>query len=335
MRGWMKKKRKSGRIWNGGYVWSMPLRSPSSIVSSKFLKITEKSCKGCKSLRCFNSCVQLSVQVSQNMYLAEFFGDGAMKSLMKIWRRRCRNGKHCCVCVPAVDSVDKFMQILDRRKVELQSFGAASVESLFAVHAMKGDAELRCCYDFMQRTFPSLAEETKEMVRNALGQLLPAAATVPLKKSHEAKLHSRETVLGDNLPRPRLPKSLRQLYGNSADAESRTMVFFHRVNEVDTFFERAWISRLLVLSRRMVWHQADESTVAGEVWNANFPKNKFCANAEKRLAWARETDLWYVLKRSQKASARWLAEATISIDCRELCRSWRHVARNGCFDISW
>ncbi|CAL1126813.1 unnamed protein product [Cladocopium goreaui] len=42
------------------------------------------------------------------------------------------------------------------------------------------------------------------MVRNALGQLLPAAATVPLKKSHEAKLHSRETVLGDDLPRPRL-----------------------------------------------------------------------------------------------------------------------------------
>ena len=100
---------------------------------------------------------------------------------------------------------------------------------------MKGDAELRCCYDFMQRTFPSLTEETKEMVRNALGQLLPAAASVPLKKSHEAKLHSRETVLGDDLPRPRLPKSLRQLYGNSADAESRTMAFFHRVNEVDTF----------------------------------------------------------------------------------------------------
>ena len=106
---------------------------------------------------------------------------------------------------------------------------------LFNVHAKKQDAELRCCYDFMQRTFPSLTEEMKEMVRNALGQLLPASATVPLKKSHEAKLHSRETVLGDNLPRPRLPKSLRQLYGNSADAESRTMAFFHRVNEVDTF----------------------------------------------------------------------------------------------------
>ncbi|CAL1170690.1 unnamed protein product [Cladocopium goreaui] len=152
--------------------------------------------------------------------------DEDMKATLQEWET--------LLCVPAVDSVDKFMQILDRRKVELQSCGAASVKSLFNVHAKKQDAELRCCYDFMQRTFPSLTEDKKEMVRNALGQLLPAAATVPLKKSHEAKLHSRETVLGDDLPRPRLPKSLRQLYGNSADAESRTMAFFHRVNEVDT-----------------------------------------------------------------------------------------------------
>ena len=153
--------------------------------------------------------------------------DEDMKATLQEWEAQ--------LCVRAVDSVDKFMQIVHRRKVELQSFAAASVESLFAVHAMKGDAELRCCYDFMQRIFPSLTEETKEMVRNALGQLLPASATVPLKKSHEAKLHSQETVLGDDLPRPRLPKSLRQLYGNSADAESRIMAFFHRVNEVDTF----------------------------------------------------------------------------------------------------
>ena len=179
------------------------------------------------------------------MCVAERTGNKEYIFGRNFWRRRYENLDEdmkaklqeweALLCVPSVGSVDKFLQILDRRKVELQSFGAASVESLFAVHAMKGDAELRCCYDFMQRTFPNLTEETKEMVRNALGQLLPASATLPLKKSHEAKLHSRETVLGDNLPRPRLPKSLRQLYGNSADAESRTMAFFHRVNEVDTF----------------------------------------------------------------------------------------------------
>ena len=153
--------------------------------------------------------------------------DEDMKAMLQEWEAQ--------LCVASVCSIDKFVEILDRRKVELQSFAAASVESLFNVHAKKQDAELRCCYDFMQRTFPSLTEETKEMLTDALRQLLPASATVPLKKSHEAKLHSRETVLGDNLPRPRLPKSLRQLYGNSADAESRAMAFFHRVNEVDTF----------------------------------------------------------------------------------------------------
>ena len=148
--------------------------------------------------------------------------DEDMKATLQQWEP--------LLCVPSVGSVDKFLQILDRRKVELQSFAAASVESLFAAHSKKQDVEVRFC-DFMQRTFPSLTEETKVMVTDALRQLLPASGTVPLKKSHEAKLHSRETVLGDNLPRPRLPKSLRQLYGNSADAESRTMAFFHRVNE--------------------------------------------------------------------------------------------------------
>eukprot|EP00435_Cladocopium_sp_Y103_P002040 s3509_g1.t1 len=125
--------------------------------------------------------------------------------------------------------------VIERRKVQLQSFGAVSVESVFALHAMKEDAELRFCYDFMQRVCPSLIEDRKLIVRTALRQVLPASANVPVKKAHEAKLHSKETVLGDNLPRPRLPKSLRQLYGNSADAESRTMAFFHRVNEVDTY----------------------------------------------------------------------------------------------------
>ena len=61
------------------------------------------------------------------------------------------------------------------------------------------------------------------------------ACAVPVKSSYEAKLHGEETVLGDALPRPRLPKSLRQLFGNSMDAEARIMPFFHRVHEVDEF----------------------------------------------------------------------------------------------------
>ena len=68
-----------------------------------------------------------------------------------------------------------------------------------------------------------------------MDDLLVNSGVVPNTRSHKAKLHAAETVLGDALPRPRLPKSLRQLYGNSMDAESRRMPFFHRVHEVDSF----------------------------------------------------------------------------------------------------
>ena len=134
------------------------------------------------------------------MYLAEIFGDGAMKSIEKLDEdmKATLQEWEAQLCVASVCSIDKFVEILDRRKVELQSFATVSVESLFNVHAKKQDAEVSFCYDFMQRTFPSLTEEAKEMLRNAVGQLLSASATVPLKKSHEAKLHRRETVLGDD-----------------------------------------------------------------------------------------------------------------------------------------
>ena len=49
------------------------------------------------------------------------------------------------------------------------------------------------------------------------------------------KLHDAECPLPDDLPRSRLPKCLRQLYGNSSEAEYRIMPFFNRVNEIDSF----------------------------------------------------------------------------------------------------
>ena len=55
--------------------------------------------------------------------------DEDMKATVQEWEAQ--------LCVAPVGSVDKFLQILDRRKAELQLFAAASVESLFAVHAMK------------------------------------------------------------------------------------------------------------------------------------------------------------------------------------------------------
>ena len=64
-------------------------------------------------------------------------------------------------------------------------------------------------------------------------------------------------------------------------------------------------------------------------------KKRILCKCWKKIGLSPRNNLWYVFKRSQKASARWPAEGAISIDCRELCRSWWRVARNGCFDVLW
>ena len=92
--------------------------------------------------------------------------------------------------------------------------------------------------------FPKLEDSEQQRLRIKLDDLLLKSCSVPVKSSYQAKLHDAETVLGDALPRPRLPKSLRQLFGNSMDAEARIMPFLHRVHEVDEFYGFLKISRL-------------------------------------------------------------------------------------------
>ena len=66
----------------------------------------------------------------------------------------------------------------------------------------------------------------------------PGPTALPRRKGTTApKLFTAETELGETLPRPRMPKSLRQLYGNSADAECGVMFFFHRARTVDAFLQ--------------------------------------------------------------------------------------------------
>ena len=134
-----------------------------------------------------------------------------------------------------VRMLDKFENILARREAEFRGFGAASVYGLFTGHAKKSDSEVRFCYDFVSRVFPKLEDSEQQRLRIKLDGLLLKSCSVPVKSSYQAKLHDAETVLGDALPRPRLPKSLRQLFGNSMDAEARIMPFLHRVHEVDEF----------------------------------------------------------------------------------------------------
>ena len=90
-------KQRCSKIGEEHIAWKNVPGSNSSIVSLKCMKKTEMSWKLCKSRRCLNSCVWLSVQVPKSIYLAGIFADEVMKSSMKIWRRCCRNGKHSCV----------------------------------------------------------------------------------------------------------------------------------------------------------------------------------------------------------------------------------------------
>ena len=134
-----------------------------------------------------------------------------------------------------IKAVKRFEEILDRRHADLLAVGASSVSSLFGRHVKKQDSELRSCYLFLHRIFPRLPCAEKERIRDKLNNVLVKNCVVPLKLKYEAKLHQGEAILGNALPRPRLPKSLRQFYGNSMDAEARVMTFCNRVHEVDTY----------------------------------------------------------------------------------------------------
>ena len=139
--------------------------------------------------------------------------------------------------VPAAleGAVKKFIEMVEGKRGMLTGLKVSTVKELFSVHAMKQDAGLRFGYDFVRRQYQKLDGTQQKKVDVALRSVLWSKEQVPLKSGYEAKLHAQETRLGDELPRPRLPKSLRQLYGNSMEAEMRTMTFFRRVHEVDDF----------------------------------------------------------------------------------------------------
>lgn len=69
------------------------------------------------------------------------------------------------------------------------------VNRLFSRHALKSDVELRFCYDFLRRVFRIFGDAEQERVRKKLKDLLVQGCVVPLKSSHEAKLHPEEAIL--------------------------------------------------------------------------------------------------------------------------------------------
>ena len=144
--------------------------------------------------------------------------------------------------------------MLQQRAADLKKLQVSSVEQLFSGHSKKTDDDLRFGYDFVRRHWQQLARADQERVQKALEPLLHKVEQMPAKGTHDAKLHAAETMLGDQLPRPRLPKSLRQLYGNSMDAESRIMPFFSAGARSGRIHVGHEVSRLCLLQRRLVWH---------------------------------------------------------------------------------
>ena len=138
------------------------------------------------------------------------------------------------LCAHASDeaSVSKFKELLKRRFTDLRNMQKSSLEELFTIHARKKDPDLRFGYDFMTRVWPRLALQVRQEI---LEIAKPILVGPQVKSQCAPKMHKDECPLPDDLPRPRLPKSLRQLYGNSSAAEQRIMTYYHRVSQMDEF----------------------------------------------------------------------------------------------------
>ena len=187
------------------------------------------------------------------------------------------------LCVTETEHVDKFLEMLQRREADLKRLNAISVEQLFSGHRKKTDADLRFGYDFVRRSWTQLSLPQKKRVQQALQPCVVQVEQMPAKSIHEPKLFVGESVLGDQLPRPRLPKSLRQLYGNSMDAEARIMPFFHRVHEVHEYMLKLKFQDCSYCKEGWfgIHTGNDKSRLPGGIESQAFQKTNVCQALEK------------------------------------------------------
>ena len=185
-------------------------------------------------------------------------------------------------CVTETELVGKFLEMLQRREADLKMLNATCVEQLFSGHLKKTDADLRFGYDFVRRSWTQLSLPEQKRVQQALQHFVVQVEQIPAKSIHEPKLFVGETVLGNQLPRPRLPKSLRQLYGNSMDAESRIMPFLHRANEVDEYMLKLKFQDCAYCKEGWFGVQTgkDKSRLPGGIESQAFQKTNFCQALE-------------------------------------------------------
>ena len=187
------------------------------------------------------------------------------------------------LCVTETEVVEKFLEMLHRRDADLKKLGATSLEQLFSGHNKKNDADVRFGYDFVRRSLSQLSLSEQQRVKLALKPFVVQVEEMPQKTPHDPKLFVGETVLGNELPRPRLPKSLRQLYGNSMDAESRIMPFLHRANEVDEYMLKLKFQDCSYCKEGWFGVQTgkDKSRLPGGIESQAFQKTNFCQALEK------------------------------------------------------
>ena len=135
--------------------------------------------------------------------------------------------EHGLVAVTLETQLNDFEAFLRKNKGKLKSGRGTNLSSLLPYdHSWP---EGRHWYQWLSRNY-------KDLMAGYAKRLQTIQSEVTACELDDVyKLHNDERPLPDDLPRPRLPKSLRQLYGNSLEAEHRIMPFFHRVNEIDSF----------------------------------------------------------------------------------------------------
>ena len=107
--------------------------------------------------------------------------------------------------------VDRFVALLASRRAEFLQEKESSLGALFRAARRGRDKDWRFGHEFVSRVLPKLSAEIAAQVQQAAASCLCPAERAARKAPHEPKLHVEECALGDDLPRPRLPKCLRAI----------------------------------------------------------------------------------------------------------------------------
>ena len=177
--------------------------------------------------------------------------------------------------------VDRFVALLASRRAEFLQEKESSLGALFRAARRGRDKDWRFGHEFVSRVLPKLSAEMAAQVQQAAASCLCPAERAARKAPHEPKLHVEECALGDDLPRPRLPKCLRQFYGDSLDAETRVRTFFHRVHEVDTFLQEQEFTACEYCKEGWFGTTRPRDALPGQVETATFKKSNFILAPEK------------------------------------------------------